>query len=115
MIGSFGCEEFMLTSNLTASSPQEKFSTSAAWKVHNEKVSKLRNSLAGILHHQPNSPSSVRQRLIIPIVKARHFFVACFNFSVKDPNSFVEISFYDSLERAQKRSHSRIQCTKRHC
>jgi hypothetical protein len=80
MIGSFGYEEFMLSSNLTASFPREKFSISAAWKVHNEKVLKLRTSLAGILHHQPNSSSSVRQRLIIPIVKARHFFVACFVF-----------------------------------
>ncbi len=30
--------------------------------------------------------------------------MACFDFSVRDPNFFVEISFYDSLERgAQKR------------
>jgi hypothetical protein len=93
MIGSFGCKEFMLSSNLTASFPREKFSTSAAWKVHNEQVSKLRNSLAGILHHQPNSPSSVRQRLIIPIVKARHFLVACFDFSVRDPNFLLKFPF----------------------
>jgi hypothetical protein len=60
-------------------------------------------SLAGILHHHPNSPSCVRQRLIIPIVKARHFFVACFDFSVRN-RIFVEISFYNSLVlRAQKR------------
>ena len=44
MIGSFGYEEFMLSSNLTASFPREKFSISAAWKVHNEKVLKLRTS-----------------------------------------------------------------------
>ena len=93
MIGSFGYEEFMLSSNLTASFPREKFSISAAWKVHNEKVLKLRTSLAGILHHQPNSSSSVRQRLITPIVKARHFFVACFNFSVRDPIFLLKFPF----------------------
>jgi hypothetical protein len=32
-----------------------------------------------------------------------HFFVACFDVSVHHPNFFVEISFYDSLERAKKR------------
>ena len=34
-----------------------------------------------------------------------HFFVACFDFSVHHPNFFVDISFYNSLERAKKRIH----------
>jgi Ulp1 family protease len=39
-----------------------------------------------------------------------HFFVACFDFSVHHPDFFVDISFYDSLERAQKRIKQASTC-----
>jgi hypothetical protein len=32
-----------------------------------------------------------------------HFFVACFDFCVLDPNFFLDISFYDSLVHGQER------------
>ena len=48
-------------------------------------------------------------RLIIPIESPPHlpghFFVACFDCSVQHPNSFVDNSIYDSLDRAKKRIH----------
>ena len=34
-----------------------------------------------------------------------HFFVACFEFDVRNPNFFVAITFYDSLERSKRRMH----------
>ncbi len=42
------------------------------------------------------------QRLILPVVWDAHFFVGCFDFSVNDPDFFINISFYDSRERARK-------------
>ncbi len=41
----------------------------------------------------------------MPIVRQDHFFVVCFEFSVNAPEFFVNVCFYDSLERSQKQIH----------
>ncbi len=105
MIGSLGCDAWMTASNFSASLSRKQVETQAEWKHRQHLVTKIRNKLACIVNVKatPNHP----QRLIIPMVSPPgligHFFVACFDFSVHHPDFFVDISFYDSLKRAQKR------------
>ena len=82
------------------------------WKNCQRLVTKLRSKLVGIIDVKatPDHP----QRLVIPMVSPPgligHFFVACFDFSVHHPDFFVNISFYDSLQRAQKRIKQASTC-----
>ncbi len=104
MIGSLGCDSWMTASNYNASLTRKEVETQAECKRRQHLVTKLCNKLARIIDVKatPDHP----QRLIIPMVSPPgligHFFVACFNFSVHYPDFFVENSFYNSLERAQK-------------
>jgi hypothetical protein len=99
MIGSLTCETFMSGYVTRAFRTDDTFQTIAACNANERKVSNLRNILSDMLH--PNPPPDVVQRLIIPISNGLHFSVACIDFSVNDPNFFVEISLYDSLKPAQ--------------
>ena len=107
MIGSLVCIGFISSSNYTASLKRDQVRTTAEWKTHRRQVPLLRRRLAGIINPKP--PIDLPQRLIIPIVNPPnmigHFFVACFEFDVRNPNFFVAITFYDSLERAKRRIH----------
>ena len=92
MIGSLGCEAWILSSNECAVCITEK----------NVKKKNLRDQFAGMLI--PSLPINISQRLIVPVVTCSHFFVVSFDFSLTvsatDPYFFKEISVYDSLENA---------------
>ena len=102
MIGSLGYEAWISTSNFTATLQSQ-------WNHQRQHlVTKLCTKLARIL--DVNASPDLPQRLIIPMVSPPDligpFFVACFDFSaVHHSNSFVEISFHDSLKRAKQRIH----------
>ena len=112
MIGSLGCDAWMTASNYNASLTRKEVETQAEWKRRQHLVTKLRNKLARIIDVKatPDHP----QRLIIPMVSppglVGHFLVACFDFSVHHPGFFVDISFYDSLKRAQTRIKQARTC-----
>ena len=107
MIGSLGCEAWILPSNFTASLTRKQVATQSEWKQRQHAITMLRNKRARIL--DVNVSPDLPQRLTIPMVSTPdligHFFVACFDISLHHPNFFVEISFFDSLERAKKRIH----------
>jgi hypothetical protein len=111
-IGSLGCDALMTASNFNVSLTRKQVETQAEWERCQHLVTKLCNKLARIINVKatPDHP----QRLIIPIVSPPgligHFFVACFDFSVHHPDFFVDISFYNSLERAQKRIKQASTC-----
>ena len=123
LLGSLGAETFISSMNSTASIKKEQAKTKTDWKAYQGHICKARTKFKNILKHNVkdgdfknilknnikdgNVPA---QRLIIPIVRGPpnnpgHFFVACFDFSVHDPEFFVNVCFYDSLERARKRIH----------
>ncbi len=112
MIGSLGCDAWMTASNYNASLTRKEVESQAEWKRRQHLVTKLCNTLARIIDVKA-TPDHL-QRLIIPMVSppglVGHFFVACFDFSVHHPDFFVDISFYDSLERAQKRIKQASTC-----
>ena len=108
MIGSLGCEGYISSCNYTASLKRDQVRTTAEWKAHQCQVSLLRRRLVvGIINPKP--PIGLPQRLIIPFMNPPdmlgHFFVACFEFDVRNPKFLVAIAFYDSLERAKRRIH----------
>jgi len=112
MIGSLGCVVWMTSANCNASWTREQVQSQVEWKNRQRLVAKLRSKLVGIIDVKatPDHP----QRLVIPMVSPPgligHFFVACFDFSVHHPDFFVNISFYDSLKRAQKRIKQASTC-----
>jgi hypothetical protein len=65
------------------------------------KVETIRNAVSQVI--DVKATPALPQRLIIPMVCPGHFFVACFDFCVHDPNFFLDKSFYDSLVHAQER------------
>ena len=87
MIGSLGCEAWMLSCNATASLTREAVATQSEWKQHQYVLTKHRNMLARII--DVKATPDLPQRLIIPMVSPPnlpgHFFVACFDFSVHHP------------------------------
>jgi hypothetical protein len=95
----------MTASNFNALLTCKQVENQAEWKRRQHLVAKLRNKLARIIDvlSTPNHP----QRLIISMVSPPgligHFFVTSFDFSMHHPDFFIDISFFDSLERAQKR------------
>lgn len=111
MIGSLGCETFISSSNLTASFKRSDVQTQSEWKHHQQNLARLRHKFSAII--DVNATTNFPQRLIVPVVSPPghigHFFVASFDFSIHDPKFFVDISFYDSLERAKKRVHQASQ------
>jgi hypothetical protein len=108
MLGSLGAETFISSMNLTASIKREETKTSIDWKRYQDHIRKVRTKFKNFLNHNIQD-GDVPQRLIIPVVnpphQVGHFFVACFDFSVNAPEFFVNVCFYDSLERSQKRIH----------
>ena len=108
MLGSLGAETFISSMNLTASIKREETKTSLDWKMYQDHIRKVRTKFKNFLNHNIED-GDVPQRLIIPVVspphQIGHFFVACFDFSVNAPEFFVNVCFYDSLERSQKRIH----------
>jgi hypothetical protein len=96
MIGSLGCDTWMTASNYNASLTRKEVEI----KQSGSAVNILSLSFA------ISSPVS----LISPLGLIGYFFVACFDFSVHHPDFFVDISFYDSLERAQKRIKQASTC-----
>jgi hypothetical protein len=101
MIASLGAMPFISSSNDTASMKREEVCLDEVWNAYQDTIYNLRCVLAPLL--DPKPPPDVPQRLIIPVVEGCHFFVGCFDFSVLDPGFFVDISFYDSLQRSRKR------------
>ena len=104
MIGSLGCETWILSCNVTASLTCAEVATQLKWKQHQYVSTKHRNMLAHIIDVKatPNLP----QRLIIPMVSPPHlpghlFFVACFDFSVHHPN-FLLTSHSTTLSNARR-------------
>ena len=106
-IGSLGCEGYISSFKYTAFLKRDQVRTTTEWKAHQRQVPLLCRRLAAIINPKP--PIDLTQRLIIPIVNppdtTSHFFVACFEFDVRNPNFFVAITFYDSLECAKRRIH----------
>jgi hypothetical protein len=86
---------FISSANLTASYKQDQVSTIETWNANQEIISNLCITLAPLLNPKPHP--RLPQKLIPPVVKDAHFFVGCLDFSVNDPDSFINISFYDSL------------------
>ncbi|KAI2513256.1 hypothetical protein MHU86_1027 [Fragilaria crotonensis] len=99
---------------------REQARTKNDWKAYQNHIRKICTKLKNILKYHVKdgdfkniineNNKDVLQRLIIPIVwgppdSPGHFFVACFDFSVNDPKFFVNVCFYNSMERAQKRIH----------
>ena len=78
------------------------------WNKYQEQIDRVRGRFKNFLNHSIQE-GDVPQRLVFPIVsppdQIGHFFVACFDFSVNHPHFFVDVCFYDSLERSQKRIH----------
>ena len=107
MIGSVGCKGYISSCSYTGSLTRNDVRANAEFQANQRKGMLLRRRLARLVN--PNPPIGLPQRLIIPIVNppnmVGHFFVACFDFDVKNPNFFVAITFYDSLERAKRRIH----------
>ena len=105
MIASLGSLHFMASKNETASLTNDQFKAQFGnmldWNTHRAKMTKFRRKICGFL--DTSATMSRPQRLILPVIKHDHFFVACFGFSVHNPNFFVAISFYDSLSRGRKR------------
>jgi hypothetical protein len=93
MIGSLVSVAFIFSANLTASYKQDQVFTIETWNANQDIISNLPITLAPSLNHKPHP--RLAQRLILPVVKDAHFFVGCFDF-------FINISFYDSLDRAGK-------------
>jgi hypothetical protein len=107
--------------NLTASIKKEQARrTKNDWKAYQGHIRKARTKFKNILKHNVKDGNfknilktnikdgNVPQWLITPIVggppdSPGHFFVTCFDFSVVDPKFFVNVCFYDSLERVRKR------------
>ena len=101
MIASLGAMPFISSSNVTASLKRQEVELDEVWNGHQNTIFNLRRVLAPLLNPKP--PLDLPQRLIVPVVEGAHFFVGCFDFSVRDPDFFVDISFYDSLQRSRKR------------
>ena len=83
MIASLGAMRFISSSNDTASMKQDQVALDEVWNWYQDTIFNLRCVLAPLLNPKP--PLDVPQRLIIPVVKGSHFFVGCFDFSVRDP------------------------------
>ena len=96
MIGSLGCEAFILSLNESNSHPEGNVVEPPITKNH---LSKIRSMFSGMLNDC--APIGHLQRLIIPKVASSHFFVVCFDFSVtvsqNEPYFFKHILVYDSL------------------
>jgi Ulp1 protease family, C-terminal catalytic domain/SWIM zinc finger/Transposase, Mutator family len=111
LIGSLGTEAFISSMNVTASLARHEVRTTTEWKSNQNQIQRIRGTFRNIL--KGNHPLDLPHRLIIPIVsppdRVGHFYVACFDFSVTAPDFFVNIAFYDSLERSQKRIY-RTSC-----
>ena len=120
LLGSLGAEAFISSMNLTASIKREQARTKNDWKAYQNHIRKIRTKFKNVLKYHvkdgdfknilDENIEDVPQRLIIPIVRGPpdspgHFFVACFDFSVNDPKFFVNVCFYDSMERARTRIH----------
>ena len=124
LLGSLGAEAFISAMNLTASiiSKKEEATTKTDWKAYQGHICKACTKIKNILKHNVKDGDSknilknniedgdVPQRLIFPIVRGPpdnpgHFSVTCFDFSVNDPEFFVNVIFFDSLVRARKRIH----------
>jgi Ulp1 protease family, C-terminal catalytic domain len=108
MLGSLGAETFISSMNLTASIKREDTKTSLDWNMYQDHIRKIRAKFKNFLNHNIQE-GDVPQRLIMPVVipphQIGHFFVACFDFLVNAPKFFVNVCFYDSVERSQKRIH----------
>jgi ribosomal protein L32 len=98
MIASFLCEDWMDACNATASTLGKKQSELKESQI---KVEKIRKAVSQVIDDK--ATPALPQRLIIPMVCPGHFFVACFDFCVLDPNFFLDISFYDSLVHGKER------------
>ena len=90
--------------NLTASIKRDETKTSLDWKMYQDHIRKVCAKFKNFLNHNIQD-GDVPQGLIIPVVspphQIGHFFVACcFDFSVNGPEFFVNVCFYNSLERS---------------
>jgi hypothetical protein len=102
IFGSLGAEAFISSMSLTASIQKEQARTKDDWKAYQGHIRKARTKFKNILKHNVKDGNfknilktnikdgNVPQQLIIPIVRRPpdspgHFFVACFDFSVDDP------------------------------
>ena len=103
-LGSLGTEATIVSKNLTASLKRDQVKTSSDWKVYQDHIQKTRMKFKNVLKTNVED-GDAPQRLIVPIVRESHFFVVCFEFSLNAPDFFVNVWFYDSLERSQKRIH----------
>jgi hypothetical protein len=96
----------MTASNFNALLTCKQVENQAEWKRRQHLVAKLRNKLARIIDVKA-TPDHL-QRLIIPMVSPpgldRHFFVACFDFSVHDP-AFLLTSLFLRLSRTRAEAH----------
>ena len=89
IFGSLGAEAFISSMSLTASIQKEQARTKDDWKAYQGHIRKARTKFKNILKTNIKD-GNVPQQLIIPIVRRPpdspgHFFVACFDFSVDDP------------------------------
>ena len=103
MMGHCGSEAFMSSMNFTASLKRGAV-TDLEWNKYQEQIDRVRGRLKNFLNHSIQE-GDVPQRLVFPIVsppdQIGHLFVACFDFSVNHPHFFVDVCFYDSLERSK--------------